>query len=494
MSIGATLGGARVVNFGLVGVGRLSGDALDSFGETLGAASGLFITDWAHDAVAGNFTGTFNVLPDRGFNADGIFSNYAARVHEVDFTFTPYYGTSPVPQGQIAPIYNNSSVKFTYNDNGTTKFTTGLDVTSTGTVFGQSVGVVTAANGPGGSQESLLAFDAEAIHIFADGSGFVSDEYGTYICRFNPSKEITGITQLPESARPHKPVGTLNFGSTSAPTNGRRNNQGLEGMSVSPDGTRLLALMQSALVQDTGPGQQGRNHTRLYVYDIAGELVETPQLIGEYVVALPVIDANGDASGLDKTAAQSEIVAISNGQFLMLPRDGNGLGTGSTAPIVYKSVQLVDFSSATNILGLKDAEGEAISPSGVLNSAVKAAAAKDIINMLDSGDLTKFGLNTNTAAPDSNTLNEKMEGFGLVPDLSTVAENDYFLFVANDNDFQSADVKMIDAAGNLVSYGDARSDAGNGKVTNDAMFYAYRLIIETGGKRFFRMKVTPNAN
>ncbi len=53
---------------------------------------------------------------------------------------------------------------------------------------------------------------------------------------------------------------------------------------------------------------------------------------------------------------------------------------------------------------------------------------------------------------------------------------------------------MIDAAGNLVSYGDARSDAGNGEVTNDAMFYAYRLIIETGGKRFFRMNVTPDAD
>jgi hypothetical protein len=493
-SIGATLGGARVVNFGLVGVGRLSGDTLDVFGETLGAASGLFITDWAYDGNTENFTGTFNILPDRGFNAGGIFSNYAARLHEVGFTFTPYYGTGPVAQGQIVPTYDNSSVKFTYDDNGTTKFTTGLNVTTTATVFGQSVGIATAANGPGGAQESLLAFDAEAVHIFADGSGFVSDEYGTYICRFNPSKEITGITQLPEAARPHKPVGTLNFDSISAPTNGRRNNQGLEGMSVSPNGTRLFALMQSALVQDTGAGQQGRNHTRLYVYDISGALVETPQLIGEYVVALPVIDAGGDGAALDKTAAQSEIVAISNGQFLMLSRDGNGLGTGSTAPIVYKSVQLVDFSSATNILGMKDAEGEAVSPSGVLDGAVKAAAAKDVINLIETEDLTKFGLNTNTAAPDSNTLNEKLEGFGLVPDLSTDAENDYFLFVANDNDFQSSDVKMIDAAGNLVSYGDARSDAGNGKVTNDAMFYAYRLVIETGGKRFFRMNVTPDAN
>ncbi len=489
-TIGGSLGGSRVVNYGLVGVGRFSGAALDVFGETMGAASGLFVTNWRYSSVAGSFTGTFNVLPDRGYNADGIFSNYAARVHHLDFTFTPYYEASAVAQGQIVPVYDNSTLKFTYRDGGKTKFTTGLNPTGTATVLGQTVGVVTAANGPGGTPESLISFDAEAIHLFPDGSGYVSDEYGTYIARFNSSAEITGITQLPESARPHKPVGILNFDSVAPPTNGRRNNQGLEGMSVSPDGTRLLALMQSALVQDTGTGQQGRNNTRLYVYDITGARRENPLLIGEYVVPLPRLDFDGNSSGLDRTAAQSEITAVSNNQFLMLPRDGNGLGTVTGNPIVYKSVQLVDFSSATNILGLADGEGNRVSVAGLLDPSIKAAATLDVVNMLDPTDLAKFGLNTNTAMPDSNTLNEKMEGFALVPDLSTKAENDYFLFVANDNDFQSPDVRMVDASGTLVSYGDGRADTGNGPVTNDAMFYAYRLLIEPGGKRFYRMNVT----
>ena len=38
---------------------------------------------------------------------------------------------------------------------------------------------------------------------------------------------------------------------------------------------------------------------------------------------------------------------------------------GSTTPITFKSVQLVDFASATNILGGYDAEGNAVSPAGV---------------------------------------------------------------------------------------------------------------------------------
>jgi hypothetical protein len=473
-----------ITNHGMVGSGRLSGDSYDSFGETMGAASGLSITGWSYNSGSGQFNGTFNVLPDRGYNSGAIFSNYAARVHQVPFTFVPYYGAGPVPQTQIVPTYG-STTKFTYLDGATTKFTTGLNTTGISTVFGQSVGTVTAANGPGGAQESLMSFDAEAIHVFADGSGFVSDEYGTYICRFNSAKQFTRIIQLPESARPHKPVGTLNFDSTSAPTNGRRNNQGLEGMAVSPDNTRLFALMQSGLIQDNGAGAQGRYITRLYVYDIAGANLEAPVLIGEYAVQLPRYDGNGNGSGLDATSSQSEIVALSNTQLLMLPRDGNGLGKGDTNPIVMKTVDLVDFSAATNILGLYDAEGAQISPAGTLLGTITPARSTVVVNLLSSADLAKFGFNTNTASPNQFTVNEKAEGMALVPDTSTPSSEDYFLFVANDNDFQSSDVRMIDATGTLVSYGDAR-DRG---ITNDAVFTAWRITICPNNRKFFRIQV-----
>jgi uncharacterized protein YjiK len=479
--VGASLGGVRVINEGLVGVGRLSGNSVDMFGETQGAASGLYITDWNH--AAGQFSGTFNVLPDRG-HGDGT-SNYAARLHKVNFTFTPYYGSTATTQGQVQLTYVDST-KFTYQDGATEKFTTGLNPTGTSNLFGQTVGTITTANGPGGLQESLLSFDAEAVHLFADGSGFVSDEYGTYIARFNASKKITGLTQLPGAAQPIK-SNVLNFDSFAAPTTGRRNNQGLEGMSVSPDGTLLFAMLQSATVQDTnGSQQQTRNHARLFVYIIAGANRENPVLTGEYIVRLPQIDLdpNTAPATLNGTAAQSEIVALGNSSFLMLPRDGNGLGKGTTVPITFKSVQLVDFASATNILGMFDGFIP-VSPLGVLDSNVKAAATAEIINMLEPTDLAKFGLNT-TLPANSNTLNEKIEGMALVPDISTQQANDYFLFVANDNDFQSSNVLMLNAAGVVASKGDGRLNAG---ITNDAMFYVYRLTIDASGKKFFRFEV-----
>jgi hypothetical protein len=479
-----------ITNHGMVGAGRLSGEALDSFGETQGAASGLSITGWSYNSGTGQFSGTFNVLPDRGYNSGSIFSNYAARIHAVPFTFMPYYGTSAVAQTQIVPTYS-STTKFTYLDGATTKFTTGLNPTGISTIMSQSVGTVNAANGPSGATTNLISFDAEAIHVFADGSGFVSDEYGTYIARFNSSKQFTKLIQLPGAAQPNRPASTLNFDSVSAPTNGRRNNQGLEGLAVSPDNKRLLALLQSATVQDTsGSQQQTRYNARLFVYDIEAANLENPVLIGEYVVQLPRYDLNGNNSALDATAAQSEIVALSNTQFLMLPRDGNGLGKSTADPIVTKTVDLVDFGSATNVLGSYDAVGSAISPSGVLRVGITPAKSTVVINLLSSTDLTKFGFNTNTTSPNQFTVAEKAEGMALVPDTSTPSTEDYFLFVANDNDFQSSDVKMLDATGAIVSYGDARSSvSGSPKITNDAVFTAWRITICPNNRKFFKIAI-----
>jgi len=475
-----------ITNHGMVGAGRLSGDSLDGFGETMGAASGLSITGWSYNSGTGQFNGTFNVLPDRGYNSGAIFSNYAARVHQTPFTFTPYYGAGPVAQNQIVPTYN-STTKFTYLDGLTTKFTTGLNAVAVNTIMGQSVGTAPAANGPGGVTENLISFDAEAIHVFADGSGFVSDEYGAYIARFNSSKQFTKLIQLPAAAQPRNANGTPNFDSAAAPAKGRRNNQGLEGMAVSPDNSRLFALMQSGLINDDIAAQT-RHNTRLFVYNIAGANLENPVLIGEHAVQLPRYDLDGNGSALDATAAQSEIVALSNTQILMLPRDGNGLGKGDARPPVVKTVDLVDFSTATNILGLYDAEGDQISPSGVLLPGITPAKSTVVVNLLSSADLAKFGFNTNTASPNSFTVNEKAEGMALVPDTSTSSTEDYFLFVANDNDFQSSDVKMLNAAGTFIT---PQIDARDRGIVNDAVFTAWRITICPNNRKFFRIQITP---
>lgn len=135
------LGATTFSNHGLVGVGRISASTLDAFGETFGSVSSLQITNWGGDSARG-YTGTFNILPDRGYNnnnAGGFFSHYAARIQSVNFSFAPYYGAANIggadlsskiaAQNQITYTSPITSQKFTYLDptTSTQLNTTGLD-------------------------------------------------------------------------------------------------------------------------------------------------------------------------------------------------------------------------------------------------------------------------------------------------------------------------------------------------------------------------------
>src|SRR5262249_34216348 len=93
--VATTLRPTVFVNHGLVGVGRIPASKLDSFGETFGSVSSMQITNWVKNAN-GSFTGTLNILPDRGYNIGSFFSDFAARIQTVDFAFTPYIGLAPL--------------------------------------------------------------------------------------------------------------------------------------------------------------------------------------------------------------------------------------------------------------------------------------------------------------------------------------------------------------------------------------------------------------
>lgn len=107
---------------------------------------------------------------------------------------------------------------------------------------------------------------------------------------------------------------------------GRDNNQGFEGLTVSPDGKTLYALIQSSLDQEGGPKKQNRSPARLLAYDISGK---TPRYIHEWVVMLPkYFDyTSDDADKAIKVASQSEIHQLPTGDFLVLSRD-SGFGHG----------------------------------------------------------------------------------------------------------------------------------------------------------------------
>lgn len=514
-SVTATLGPTAIVNHGLVGVGRIPAGTLDSFvpSETFGSISGLQVTNWARHAD-GHYTGTFHILPDRGYNSGSFYSDYAARIHQIGFSFKPYAGAGPLggttvgeklaTQNQITWTTGISGVKFTYLDptrNALTE-TTGLEPgDGVVTLFGAPMPYVrnyTGAATPDAGSNTLfsdinkLALDSEALAFRADGSGYVGDEYGGHIYYFNASKQIVGAIVPPAALIPHVPAGTPYFGATGTPVNGRRINQGIEGVALSPDGTRLFALLQSATLQDSDGSNQNRRQTRLLVYDVSG--APTPASpIAEYAMTLPTFRSSGNGAAVNSTAAQSEIVALDTRRLLVLSRDGNGLGNSGTNPSVYKSILLVDLSvgAPTNVAGdaSRNAEGGKItSAPGVLAPGITPVSWVEAVNMLNPTQLAKFNLSLDagTAQVDQFTLSEKWEGLALVSANDPGRPDDYFLFVGNDNDFLTASGSILGPGGTIVGYDGFAGypatrqpvNAGGGNINaNDTMFLVYRLTI-----------------
>ena len=460
--VSVAAGGTTIVNQGLQGVGRLSANTRDFLGDSLGSFSSLAVDLATWRRSGDTYTGTLYTLPDRGYNNPdgGLFSDYAGRLNRFSLSFTPYAGAA-LPQA------TTSQRQVTLTPDGGIVLTdakgqrfSGLDPAA-GTTTQLGTVLPSAATGPSAGRISL---DAEGLARRLDGSFYVSDEYGPNVYYFNRSGQLQGLIGIPAALQPVT-NGQLNFNSLNPPDTGRRNNQGFEALALTPDGRGLVAILQSATLQDSGPSQQQRANTRILYYDISG--TPTPAApTREYVLQLPVYQQNGNGGAPNRTAAQSEMVALNDTQFLVLSRDSNGLGTGNTTPIVYKSVLLIDTAGATNIAGSAYDGTTPIAPNGTLRAGLAPVQTTEVVNLLNPVQLNRFGMNLTTSPATQTTLPEKIEAMGLVPVLSERAPNDYFLLVGNDNDF-------------LTRQGVINGQPYDAGINNDNILLAYRLTLPT---------------
>ncbi len=461
-----TLGGQTFINQGLQGMARIPAGTKDFLGSTFGAFSGLDLDLSAWRKTATGYTGTLFALPDRGPNGIGTvsFSDYAGRLSTFTLAFTPYTGTANLPasvtsQNQMVLTANGGIVLKDFNGN----LTTGLDPGARSTITQNGITLPGSATGPAAGKISL---DAEAVRFLADKSFYVSDEYGANVYYFNQTGQLQGVIKPPPALIPRDADLTVNYTSTADEALGRRFNQGLEGMAVTPDGKKLVTLLQSATYQDTnGTNQPTRNNTRLMIYDISGTKTPTTP-IADYVLQLPVYTLAGNGAAANRLAAQSELLALNDTQFLVLARDGLGLGQ-TTGNSVIKSIYLVDTTGATNIAGsVYETTYTPLATNGTLVPSITPVQQVELVNMLNSTQLAKFGENLNNVTPTRLTLGEKWEGMALAPVLEENAPQDFFLFVGNDNDF---------LATNCNVNGQDCSQA----VDSDAHVLIYRLTLPT---------------
>ena len=387
----------------LIASGTLSG--------TLSDLSGL--TGTLENGVAANLLGgmgsglawaggnTFLALPDRGPNAvvwNAAIDNtasYIPRFNTVQlgltasgsgalpFTLTPtlssttllYSGTS-LNYGAVTPSANSAD-KF-YFSGRSDNFAAGLS-----------------------TNPANARLDPEAIRLSADGkSVFVSDEYGPYVYQFDRASGARVKTfALPGDFA----IGNLSSsGATeiSGNTAGRVANKGMEGLAITPDGKTLVGFEQSPLIQDGGDG--GRAN-RIVTIDVATGA--TKQFAYDNIIGT-------------KAYNSSEILALNDHQFLVLERDGKGLGDGSTA--VIKQLYMVDLTGAQDVTGLS---GQA----ALLAKAVNKTLFLDIKSALNAAGIV------DTKIP------AKLEGLAFGQDVVVGGVLKHTLYVANDNDFLATD-------------------------------------------------------
>ncbi len=465
-----TCNGETYVYQALAGYGFTPSDSRDNFGDTaggIGSSAAIDQSSWKVDEN-GVYTGILYALPDRGWTTGGTL-NYQPRVHKFHLTFKPNYDST-------VSSPSSPNVQLAYLD--TTRFTdpagtplTGLDpdqhppyltfpgfpelpsATYTGDGFG--------GNGTGGHR---VVADTEGLVLTHDGF-WVSEEYGPYIYHFNHSGILIGAIRPPPAIIPQR-NGTDSFNEnrpprydpnvTTTPSNprsGRSNNQGLEGLTSSPDKKTLYALMQSALVQEGGGNVSTRRLSRLLEYDVSNSA--SPIYVGEYIVPLPVLAKK------TLVAAPSEIHFISGTQFLVLARDsGHGHGANNSLS-KYRHIDVFDISNATNIAGnASDSTNAAIaSVNGTLDAGIVPASYCSWLDFNVNSQLNRFGLH-NGGAQDAKLLNEKWESIAVAPvnpssggwdDWSSGSDGEYFIFTLSDNDFITQNRFMH---GGLLPYAD----------------------------------------
>ncbi|WP_245921461.1 esterase-like activity of phytase family protein [Nocardia nova] len=156
--------------------------------------------------------------------------------------------------------------------------------------------------------------DPEGLVALPDGTFWVSDEYGPFLVHFDASG--TEIDRLaPGSGLPRE----LSL---------RTPNQGMEGLTVTPDGRRLVGVLQSGLQTPGSASAREVPMTRIVTVDLQ------TRAVAEFVY--PLEDPK-------RKLAVSEITALDDHTFLVDERDGE------LAPKANKKLWTIDLNGATDI-------------------------------------------------------------------------------------------------------------------------------------------------
>ncbi|MFI6366606.1 esterase-like activity of phytase family protein [Nocardia sp. NPDC050630] len=367
--------------------------ALGEFGGTTVQASGYGSAWTPVPGAPGQFYG----LTDRGPNVDGPGKNQK---------LTPIPGFVP-EIGRFELAGNRAVLRSTielHTANGT-PFNGRVDIAaSTGETIRDLAGNVLPPTDHGLDPEGLVALP--------DGTFWVSDEYGPFLVHFDAKgtelERFAPGTGLPKELSLRTP------------------NQGMEGLTITPDGATLVGVIQSGLKT---PGLDGSAKdvpmTRIVTVDLKSKLVK------EFV--LPLHDPKRTK------VADSEITALSATTFLVDERDGE------LPPKADKKLWTIDISDATDVGPDAKVPGAQYDPErgGLqvdgkpLETLVGPVSTDDATAALKKAGITPAAKTANLdVAALVTSLNADGEFFGhdKIEGVATL-DGGKTLYIANDSDF-----------------------------------------------------------
>ncbi len=350
--------------------------------------------------VAGPLRGTYNFITDNGFGQQGNSADALLRVYSVRPDFVT---------GQVTPVDATTGKPTTVDSD--TWFITLRDPD-------QRAGFATVATQrtyPNGGNDVAVApeiargklltgwdFDIESIARGRDGVYYFGDEFGPFVIKTDKTGRLLappvpvpntsgagGQTVMqspqyptPSPGSPLPPKGLANL----------KGSGGLEAIALSPDGSRLYTVMESAITGDADPARRIIN-----VLDTS-----THRFLSDFR-SFKAGDPRGDHNGADPARLSvSELAMINQRQALVLERDDR---QGRDAR--FKRIYLIDLEAV-------DADGY-----------VAKTLLVDLLNIPD---------------PDGRGGAATVNGVFSMPLVtieSVIPVDPFTLLVANDNNFPS---------------------------------------------------------
>ncbi|HEX3132745.1 MAG TPA: esterase-like activity of phytase family protein, partial [Planctomycetota bacterium] len=307
-----------------VSIGAVSRAPLATFGGVTVFGSGF----GSSIAPVPGSTTDFYIMTDRGPNVGGTGTN---KVFPVP-TFAPQIArVTPNASGGGYRVTNIITFKRPAGAPALTVEGTPVStLTGLPNTFNPTAGIAVKAGGAAITPATDdYGFDSEGLVALADGTFWVSDEYGPYICHF--AADGTELERIAPSSL--NISGLVDHSAHSLPKvlNKRFENKGMEALTITPDGTKLVGMMQSPLdnllfVAGTADVKKGVAN-RIVVYDLATGVTQ------QYVYLLD------RTSGGSPNTTVCEISAITNRKFLVDERDSkfaNNPGDAATVKRIYE--------------------------------------------------------------------------------------------------------------------------------------------------------------